>query len=157
MNRISTVTIVWFLVQMSAYISQAMAQESAVAPGTVNEKRAQDVSDFLTFRDPFLPPDLGDAVNISRLALERFPVSDFKLLGVMSGPLKKRAMIQGPDGKSYVVSEQMKLGVRSGVVNRITTNSIIVREQIVNAIGQQEFLDVELTLDRGQERSSGGG
>lgn len=141
-------------------LPSALAQPAAFEPSpssdsqSLNEKRAQDVSDFLTFRDPFLAPDLGDSSELSRLALERYPVSDFKVVAVMSGPIKKRAMLNGPDGKSYVVSEQMKLGVRNGVISRITTNSIIVREQIVNAIGQHEYLDVELSVEKSRAMSA---
>lgn len=105
------------------------------------------VKDFEKFRDPFQQPDREDDENSDRLGVEKFAVSDLKLMGVISGPLRKRAMIKTPDGKTHFLSEKMKIGLRDGFVKKITTRTVQIKERIVNAIGEPEDIDVELTLE----------
>ena len=103
-------------------------------------------AEILKVRDPFRRPDVV-ATNLSALTpLERFPASDFQMIGVLTGPEKIRAMVLAPDGKSHFVAERMKIGQRNGVVRRITPDSILVRERIVNVFGQEESVDTELLL-----------
>lgn len=78
--------------------------------------------------------------------LEKYPVEQFELLGVMTGPVRMRAMVRGPDKKTHVISEQVKMGTRNGAVRIISSNSITVREKVLNVFGQEEEVDTELKL-----------
>ena len=78
-------------------------------------------------------------------------MGDLKLVGVLTGPLKVRAMVVAPDGKTYYVAEKMKVGLRNGIVTRITTRSIQVQEKIVNALGETESVDSEILLPMDKE------
>ena len=104
---------------------------------------------MLKVRDPFRRPDVV-AENVGALSpLERFPAADFQMIGVLTGPEKMRAMVLGPDKKTHFVAERMKIGQRHGIVRRITPDSILVRERIVNVFGEEESVDTELPLTTG--------
>ena len=55
-------------------------------------------------------------------------------------------MLQGPNGKSYFVAEGMAIGFRKGIIRKITHESVLVREQVLNVLGQEENVDSELRL-----------
>ena len=114
------------------------------------------LSDFKKFRDPFKEPETPVDASDELSDLEKYSTPEFKLLGVMSGPVRMRAMIGAPNGRSYVVSEKMKLGQREGVISRITTRSVIVTEKIVNPLGEVELVDTELNFQANDPNSGGG-
>ena len=70
--------------------------------------------EMLKVRDPFRRPDVVAENLAATSPLERFPASDFQMIGVLTGPEKIRAMVLGPDGKSLFVAERMKIGQRHG-------------------------------------------
>ena len=102
--------------------------------------------DYKRFRDPFKEPMVSDIQEI-RSDLERFAVTDFKVVAIITGPIRMRAMIVAPDSKTHTVSEKTKLGLRDGVITKITTKTIVVREKVVNPLGEIEFFDTEIGLD----------
>jgi type IV pilus assembly protein PilP len=103
--------------------------------------------DYKKFRDPFKEPAFSESVVI-KSDLERFPVTDFKVTGVITGPIRMRAMLLAPDGKTHYVSENMKVGTRDGVIVKITTKTVVVREKVVNPLGEVEMFDTEIGIDQ---------
>jgi len=68
-------------------------------------------------------------------------------MGVMSGDHgHMKAMLQAPNGRTYFVQEKMLIGIRSGFIQKITDTAVIVREKIVNALGQEEAVNSEILL-----------
>ena len=60
-------------------------------------------------------------------------------------------MVAAPNGKTYLVWENMRIGIRKGVIRRITPDAIHVREQVINVLGQEENVDsdIRMNLHRG--------
>ena len=104
-------------------------------------------AEYLKLRDPFRRPIGERGRQDVRSELEQGAVSDFKLVGVLTGPVRLRAMVQAPSGKTFFVSKNMKIGQRDGRIRRITVDSIVVREKVVNILGQEESVDSELFLN----------
>ena len=100
---------------------------------------------FNRIRDPFRKPDRGNFVE-KKSDLELFPVEQYELVGVITGPAKTRAMVRSPDSKTLMVAEGKKMGVRSGIVRKITAQSLVVREKLLNILGQQEEVDTEIRI-----------
>ena len=124
------------------------ANETQVTPlATKIDIERVSVKDFEKFRDPFKRPEEDEESDSGKMGVEKYPVADLKLLGVMSGPLRKRAMVRAPDNKTYFISENMKIGLRDGIVKKITTRTVQVQEKIINAIGEVENVDIELNLE----------
>lgn len=103
--------------------------------------------DYKKFRDPFKEPAIAEG-QIAKSDLEKFAVTDFKLTGVITGPLRMRAMLVAPDGKTHYVSEKMKIGTRDGVIVKITTKTVVVKEKVVNPLGEVELFDTEIGIDQ---------
>lgn len=101
------------------------------------------ISDFKKFRDPFKAPNFQMEED-HRSSLEKFSVNEFKLIAVMTGPVRMRAMIADPTGKTYTVAQSTPIGLRDGKVVKITTQSVVVREKLVNPLGEAENVDTEI-------------
>lgn len=137
----SITTLVAFLASWTLALSAASAE---VAPPASDSSNV--VNDALKLRDPFKRPIIESAQAIPRTELELFAVEQYKMVGVVTGPTKMRAMVVAPNGKTYFVSENMKMGTRKGLVRKITPDGIQVRERIVNVLGKEENVDAEIRL-----------
>ncbi len=111
-----------------------------------NEEARAGIQDFLKFRDPFKQPETQKSSNEQLTDLEKYAVNEFKLTGVMTGPKRMRAMILAPDGKTHFVSEKMKIGNKNGIIAKITTKSLVVKEKLVNALGEEELIETEMSM-----------
>lgn len=109
-----------------------------------SEPAKENFQNALKVRDPFRPPQSTSGSSLSEL--EAFPTESFRMLGMVSGPKRVRAMIQSPGGKTFIVSERMKIGRRKGFITRITPEKVVVREKILNVFGQEEDTAVEIRL-----------
>lgn len=102
--------------------------------------------DYVKMRDPFRSPVQKNEGTVTKSDLESYPVEDFKLGAVMTGPDRAKAMLITPDGKTFFVSEKDRIGIHDGLVRKITSQKVIVKEKILNAIGQEENFDSEILL-----------
>jgi len=65
--------------------------------------------------------------------LERFDISGLKLVGIVWGELGRKALIKGPDGKSYFATLDTYMGKYSGKVIAIENDHMVIEEQFLNA------------------------
>lgn len=130
----------WLLLVL---LTGSVSAEAAVPTTTGGNPISEEV---LRLRDPFKRPDLDTGKLIVRTEIEKYPVDSFRMVAVLTGPTRMRAMVLAPDNKTYMVHAGMKIGVRQGVIKRITEDGIEVRERIVNVLGQEENLDIEIPL-----------
>ena len=101
---------------------------------------------LLQLRDPFKRPIFHVEGDEAKTALQSFALTSMKMTGILTGPLRMRAMILTPDGKTHFVSENMPIGQRNGVIRKITEDRIYVRERIANILGQTDNIDTEIPL-----------
>lgn len=102
--------------------------------------------DLANLRDPFRRPVLVDAQARPLSELEYYPTEQYRMVGVVTGPEHLRAMIVAPNGKTHFVAEKTKIGVRKGVITRITAHSLVIRERVLNTLGKEEIVNTELRL-----------
>lgn len=102
--------------------------------------------EFAKMRDPFKQPEIARLTQEPKTPLELHPVDQIRMVGIITGPKKMRAMLVTPDGQSHLVTEKAKIGTRRGVVARVNFDSVLVREKIVNVIGEEEDLDTVIRL-----------
>lgn len=99
-------------------------------------------------RDPFQA--LTKAIKRERQLdvppLQRYQLSDVKILGIVWGGYGYHALIQTPDGKGYTVKEGMLMGTNNGVIKAITDKAIVVSEPVVDFSGKKIEKEVELLL-----------
>ncbi|MBI5137660.1 MAG: pilus assembly protein PilP [Nitrospirae bacterium] len=101
-------------------------------------------------RDPFLPPvevrgsQAGDGANLPDL--ERYPLGDFKLIGIVWSSNAKAAMVSTPDGKGFTVRAGTRIGDSNGTVRRITQDAVIVEELRTDVFGERKKFETVLAL-----------
>lgn len=126
-----------------------VAAPPPVAPSSPMAEASDGYSyDPKSRRDPFQA--LTKAIKRERLLdvppLQRYQLSDVKILGIVWGGYGYHALIQTPDGKGYTVKEGMLMGTNSGVIKAITDKAIVVAEPTVDFSGKKIEKEVELLL-----------
>lgn len=102
-------------------------------------------------RDPFLPylsptMKMAQAPDIPLEPLQKFALSQLKLVGIIWDVGKPKALIEDPGGRSHIILENTKLGQEMGYVAAIREGEIIVVEQLMNAEGRKTFQTKVLKL-----------
>lgn len=114
------------------------------------------MEESLTLRDPFRRPSKYSDPNsdLTTPELERFSIDQIKIVGIITGPKKAKVLLTTPLNKMYIAQLNDKVGNRSGTIRAIRSRSIVVREKIVNVVGQEESADVELKYNISKEDMS---
>lgn len=113
-----------------------------------------DINELKKLRDPFKrPPAEIRKEEGPKSDLELIPTESFKMVGVLTGPHRIRAILVSPDGKTHMVAESMKIGQRGGVIRKIYEDRVTVREKQVDVLGESENVDIDIPL---QTQTKGG-
>jgi type IV pilus assembly protein PilP len=105
-------------------------------------------------RDPFTPIIVKEENRVAlgaKTPLERFPISEFKLVGIVWGGLGYHAMLEGPDGKGYFVRRGMRIGPNRGVIRKITERAMIIVETYKDPSGEKSTKEIVVELSKKQE------
>jgi type IV pilus assembly protein PilP len=117
--------------------------------------------DFSGKKDPFKPDisvkaasapmqdDLKKTLN-NGLPIHSFDVSQFKLIGIITGAKENQAMVLDPSGKGYVLKIGMTIGKNEGRVTAITMSGVEVVEQFKDDSGRVRKENIKITLPRKQ-------
>jgi type IV pilus assembly protein PilP len=117
--------------------------------------------DFSGKKDPFkpdiavkiatspLPGDLKKALQ-GGLPIHSFDVSQFKLIGVVTGAKENQAMVIDPNGKGYVLKTGMTIGKNDGRVTAVGINGVDIIEQFRDDSGRVRKENIRITLPRKQ-------
>ena len=111
------------------------------APVNMEEETKEEEFVYVTDgrRDPFVPLSRirrpMAASDEPATPLQSYDLSQFRLAGVIVGKGASRAMVIAPDGKSYILSEGVKIGKNSGVVITISSESVLVEEKYFDFSG----------------------
>jgi len=117
--------------------------------------------DFSGKKDPFKPdiavkvapaPSAGDLKKALQagLPIHSFDVSQFRLIGIMTGAKENQAMVVDPNGKGYVLKMGMTIGKNEGRVTAININGVDVVEQFKDDSGRVRKENIRITLPRKQ-------
>jgi type IV pilus assembly protein PilP len=105
-------------------------------------------------RDPFTPIVIKEekkGLLGAKTPLERFPISEFKLTGIIWGGMGYRAMLEGPDGKGYFVGRGTVIGPNRGVIKKITQKTMVVEETYKDPSGETNKKEIVIELRKKQE------
>lgn len=117
--------------------------------------------DFSSKKDPFKPLVLAKAVTAPSTAdlkkalkdglpIHSFDVSQFKLIGIVTGGKENQAMVVDPNGKGYVLKNGMTIGKNDGRIISINANGVDVLEQFKDDNGRVRKENIRITLPRKQ-------
>jgi Tfp pilus assembly protein PilP len=82
---------------------------------------------------------------------ESYDISEIQLLAIAWDKNKYFALIRLPDKKTYTITEKMSLGLEGGKVEKITKDSVVIREYIKDYRGDIKPKDTILKLHKGEE------
>ena len=134
--------------------------EEVVEEEVVEEEEEQPgfTYDPIGRREPFQTliaeeiPDVEDVIVIPNLEvvetpLQKFPIDQLQITGIILGGLGDYARIIAPDGKSYTINIGTLMGNQEGKVASITENAVIVKETIRYESGKVEEVETPLYLN----------
>ncbi len=84
------------------------------------------------------------------LPLEQFEVSDFELVGIVTGSGIKKAMVQDLTGKGYFIQVGTRIGKMGGKVTRITGKEVVIEEPFRDFLGRRSSRVITLKLPQAQ-------
>ena len=117
--------------------------------------------DFSNKKDPFKPfvavkteakksPESIKTTLRNSLPIHSFDVSQFKLIGIITGGRENQAMVTDPSGKGYVLKVGMLIGKNDGRITSISSSGVGVLEQFKDDNGRVRKENIKLTLPRKQ-------
>lgn len=178
--RSKKITDGWFLSCCSAVIAAAFLlvlalprpaqSEEAAAPAAVATQTAKkpdagpppipEVNDGFEYKregrpDPFLPFAQvvlqGAAEEEILTGMRRFEPGQLRLVAIVAKGKSYRAMVEDSAGKGYTIDRGTLIG-RTGVVEDIAPNLVIIKETTYTMAGERRFNTVEMLLKtRGEE------
>ena len=151
------------LAPIQAKQQQAKAIQKPVSSASVKLAPLQPANqfDFSGKKDPFkpdialktatasLPNDIKKALK-GGLPIHSFDVSQFKLIGVITGAKENQAMVVDPNGKGYVLKTGMTIGKNDGRITAIGINGVDIVEQFMDDSGRVRKENIRITLPRKQ-------
>jgi type IV pilus assembly protein PilP len=101
--------------------------------------------------DPFQPPVLESGSDLKSrrargLPLQQFEVSEFELVGIVSGAGENRAMVQDASGKGYLIKVGTPIGKNQGRVVAIADRRVLIEEKIKDFLGREKSRTVALKI-----------
>jgi type IV pilus assembly protein PilP len=117
--------------------------------------------DFSNKKDPFKPLVIGKAVKTPTaddlkkaiqdgLPIHSVDVSQFRMIGIVTGGKENQAMVIDPSGKGYVLKTGMTIGKNDGRITSITASGVEVLEQFKDDNGRVRKENIRITLPRKQ-------
>jgi len=109
--------------------------------------------DFAGKRDPFRSFILTAQAERtdSRGPLEQFDLAQLKVVAVMWGSQRPRAVVADPSGRGYIVREGTYMGKNEGRIIAIADNALVVKETYVDYFGETITKDVTMRVRADKE------
>jgi type IV pilus assembly protein PilP len=141
--------------QQQKPVQKPVSSALSLSPAPVNQ------FDFSNKKDPFRPfvivkapqtPSVNNVPKMARIALpiHSFDVSQFKLIGIVTGDRQNKAMVVDPNGKGYVITVGMTIGKNEGLITSITNSGVDVVEKFRDDNGRVRKETIKITLPRKQ-------
>lgn len=101
--------------------------------------------------DPFQPLALENVGDLKSrrtrtLPLQQFEVTEFELVGIVSGTGENRALVQDSSGKGYLVKVGTPIGKNQGRVVAIAAKRILIEEKVKDFLGREKSRIVALKI-----------
>ena len=106
-------------------------------------------------RDPFKPfITLGPKKQIptARLTpLQRYDVSELKLVGILKGAAGYRALVEDASGKGFIITKGTPIGRENGRVKEIHDDRVIIKQTHKNIFGEIKEREISIRLKKPEE------
>ena len=106
-------------------------------------------------RDPFKPfITLGPKrpTPTARLTpLQRYDVSELRLVGILKGPAGYRALVEDASGKGFIITRGTLIGRENGFVKEIHDDRVIVKQTYKDIFGQIKKREISIRMRKPEE------
>ena len=106
--------------------------------------------------DPFKPfiqlnPVRESGRNVPLTPLQKYEISQLRLVAVIATPEGSIALVEDAAGKGYFLKKGTGIGQNEGRVTRILKDRVIVEEKYQDILGQTKTNEVSIMLHRPEE------
>lgn len=105
--------------------------------------------------DPFKPfiqlNPVRELRNVPLTPLQKYEISQLKLVAIISGPGGNIALVEDAAGKGYFLKKGTGIGQSDGRVTRILKDRVIVEETYQDVFGQSKTTEHSIMLHRPEE------
>ncbi len=128
------------------------APATSTSPLQQKEEKRHYVYDPTGKRDPFQPfiamqtPVKPSGEQISLTPLQKYDLSQLKLVAILVGKTEGRAMVEDSEGKGYIVEKGTYIGRNFGKVKKILKDSVIIEERYKDYLGNIRSKEILLRL-----------
>ncbi|MDD2721247.1 MAG: pilus assembly protein PilP [Gallionella sp.] len=127
------------------------------APPTVKAYETFVYDNDTNIADPFKPrkPESGSSgkrgenepdLYRPKEALEEFPLENLKMVGYLMKGKVGHAVVRAPDGKLHQVQAGNHLGMNFGLITKITSTEILIKEVVQDSTGDWSDRESSLQL-----------
>ena len=106
--------------------------------------------------DPFKPfiqitSVMKSAGNVPLTPLQKYEISQLKLVAIISTPEGNVALVEDSSGKGYFLKKGTGIGKNDGKVTKILKDKVIIEEVYQDILGQTKINEISLYLHRLEE------
>ena len=106
--------------------------------------------------DPFRPfiqltPAKGDSRTAPLTPLQKYDISQLKLVAIISSPEGNIALVEDVAGKGYFLKKGTWIGKNDGKVTKILKDQVIIEEVYQDIFGQSKTNEISLFLHKAEE------
>ncbi len=138
---------------------QPVSQQTTPAPSGVppQEVERDYIYDPTGKRDPFQPfiaaqtPVKPIGEEIPATPLQKYDLSQLKLVAIIVGAGEGSAMVQDSEGKGYIIKKGVYVGTNFGKVKTVLKDRVIIEERYKDYTGQVKEKEVILRLHTSAE------
>jgi type IV pilus assembly protein PilP len=133
-----------------------LSEEEALKPIVIEPY----IYDAAGRRDPFISPLAATKIKKGEMKtgrpkvlhpLEKFKLTQMKIIGIVRYENEYYASVELPDGKSYTIKKGLVMGDGDGKIVEITADTVRVEELTLDARGNVVKIPSELKLKREEE------
>lgn len=126
--------------------------QAQTPPTPAKEVERDYIYDPAEKRDPFQPfiamqtpvRPVGEEIPIT--PLQKYDLSQLKLVAIMVGKGEGRAMVEDAEGKGYIIEKGVYVGSNFGKVKAVLKDRVIIEERYKDYLGKVKSKEVVLEL-----------
>jgi type IV pilus assembly protein PilP len=116
--------------QKAALVSEVAAEDDEKRFSYESTGKRDPFEALTTKKKPIVPG------FVATTPLQKFALNQLRVIGVIWGKGQPTAMVNAPDGKSYILKKGVKAGKNNGTVIDINKESIVVEEKFYDFSGE---------------------
>lgn len=138
----------------------AVKKEGGIKPADRKEPPEKEEPEYqyhpIGKPDPFKPfieltPVRERVRTVPRTPLQKYDISQLKLVAIISAPEGNIALVEDATGKGYFVRKGTEIGKNEGKVTKILKDRLIIEELFEDVLGKVKKSEIQMMLHQTEE------